>query len=120
MGDLNNRFGKLVAAHRRRQGLTQEKLAEAATLTVDMISKIETGSSGVRFPTIERLAEALKVDPAELFSPEVPSGAAERKVLVDITAMLAGLNDGDLVWVKGILVAALKTPKRLSSNPRNR
>lgn len=30
MADLRKRFGELLAAHRRRRGLTQEELAEAA------------------------------------------------------------------------------------------
>jgi transcriptional regulator with XRE-family HTH domain len=59
MADLRKRFGELLAAHRRRRGLTQEDLAEAAGLSVDMISKIEVGATGARFPSIERLARAV-------------------------------------------------------------
>jgi transcriptional regulator with XRE-family HTH domain len=68
MADLRKRFGELLAAHRRRRGMTQEDLAEAAGLSVDMISKIEVGATGARFPSIERLAKAGQVDPAELFT----------------------------------------------------
>jgi transcriptional regulator with XRE-family HTH domain len=35
MADLRKRFGELLAAHRRRRGLTQEALAEAAGLIED-------------------------------------------------------------------------------------
>jgi transcriptional regulator with XRE-family HTH domain len=74
MTDLRKRFGQLVAAHRRRQGLTQEGLAEAADLSPEMVAKIETGKSGARFPVIERIADALDVDPAELFTTQLPPG----------------------------------------------
>ncbi len=64
----------LLAAHRRRSGMSQEALAEAAEISVEMISKLERGASGARFPVIERLAGALKVDPAEFFTTELPRG----------------------------------------------
>ena len=68
MNDLRRRFGRLLAAHRRRRGFTQEALAEAAEVSTDTISKIEIGATGARFPVIERLANALEIDPAELFT----------------------------------------------------
>lgn len=107
-GDLRRRFGQLLTAHRRRAGLTQEALAEAADLSVNMISRIEVGASGARFPVIERLAEVLKVDPAEFFSTEVPGGARQRKMLVDLSSRLATLSDDDLAWASTVLDAALR------------
>ena len=98
MAELRKRFGTLVAAHRRRIGLTQEALAEAAGVSVDTISKIEIGATGARFPVIERLAEALQVDPAELFSTEIPKGAIRRKAFNDLCTRLAALSPGDLAW----------------------
>jgi transcriptional regulator with XRE-family HTH domain len=108
MVDLRKRFGALVAAHRRRLGITQEALAEKAGVSVDMISKIETGATGARFPVIERLAVSLGVDPAELFTTEIPSGAINRGPLVDLTTQLAGLSATDLRWITGVMEAALR------------
>lgn len=107
MADLRRRFGQLVAAHRRRRGMTQEQLAEAAGISSDMIAKVETGASGARFPLIEKLAAALDVDPAELFTAEVPSGHLKRGALADLTTQLAGLSDADVKWLTGIIDAAL-------------
>jgi transcriptional regulator with XRE-family HTH domain len=109
MVNLRKRFGTLVAAHRRRIGSTQEALAEKAGVSVDMISKIETGATGARFPVIERLAEALGVDPAELFTTEIPGGAINRGPLTDLTMPLAGLPPGDLHWITGVVEAALRS-----------
>lgn len=111
MSDLRKRFGRLVAAHRRRLGMTQQELAEAADVGVDMISKIETGVTGVRFPLIERLAAALHVDPAELFTSEVPASVLRRKPYTDIADRLIALSDAELEWVGGILSAALESRK---------
>ncbi|ORE90941.1 helix-turn-helix transcriptional regulator [Aurantimonas sp. 22II-16-19i] len=107
MADLRIRFGRLVAAHRKRLGLTQEVLAERAGVSTDMISKIEIGATGARFPLIERLAGALQVDPAELFTTEVASGAIQRGRFADISTRLASLNDKELAWMSGIIEAAL-------------
>ena len=107
MADLRKRFGQLVAAHRRKRGLTQERLAEAADLSVDMIAKVETGASGARFSVIERLAEALDVDPAELFAADIPGGSIRRGAYLSLSTRLAGLTEAELVWVSGVVEAAL-------------
>lgn len=108
MVDLRTRFGRLVKAHRVRMGLTQEALAERADISTDMVSKIEGGKSGARFGVIARLAEALEVDPAELFTPDLPSGQLQRSKLTDISSRLASLNNSELQWVNDILEVALR------------
>lgn len=108
MVDLRGRFGSLLKAHRVRLGLTQEALAERANISTDMVSKIEGGNSGARFGVITQLAEALGVDPAELFTPHLPAGQLQRPTLTEITSRLASLGDDELQWVSGILEAALR------------
>jgi transcriptional regulator with XRE-family HTH domain len=108
MLDLRARFGGLVKAHRGRLGLTQEALAERAGISTDMVSKIEGGASGARFGVITQLAEALGVDPAELFTPDLPNGQLQRSTLTEITIRLANLGDSELKWLKDILDAALR------------
>jgi transcriptional regulator with XRE-family HTH domain len=118
MADLRKRFGDLLAAHRRRRRLTQEGLAEAAGLSVDMISKIEVGATGVRFPSIERLAKALGVDPAELFTNDIPAGSMRSGAFGEISAKLANLPEADLVWVNALLDIALVREKGLPPIPK--
>lgn len=118
MGDLRKRFGLLVTAHRRRRGLTQEALAEAADLSTNMISKIEIGAAGARFPVIERLATVLEVDPAELFTTEIAAGAIRRKTFNDLAARLATLSEHDLLWVGNLLDAALRSRTVASSGSK--
>jgi transcriptional regulator with XRE-family HTH domain len=108
MVDLRTRFGRLVKAHRVRMRLTQEALAERANISTDMVSKIEGGNSGARFGVITKIAEALSVDPAELFTPDLPAGQLQRATLTEITSRLASFGDGELQWLKGILEAALR------------
>lgn len=108
MVDLRARFGGLVKAHRVRLGLTQEALAERAGISTDMVSKIEGGASGARFGVITQLSKALAIDPAELFTPDLPGGQLQRATLTDITSRLASLTEGELRWLKGIVEAALR------------
>lgn len=104
---LRKRFGSLVAVHRRRHGWTQQDLAERTGMSPDMISRIETGGSGARFNTIEKLASALEVDPAAFFVVDARSGDL-RRPLIDLTTTLAALPDTDLDWISELLASALK------------
>lgn len=108
MVDLRVRFGRLVRAHRLRLGLTQEGLAERAGISTDMVSKIEGGNSGARFGVITQLAEALGVDPAELFTDDLPSGQLKRGTLMDITTRIASLSESELRWLRNLIEAALR------------
>ncbi|HEX3917499.1 MAG TPA: helix-turn-helix transcriptional regulator [Caulobacteraceae bacterium] len=112
MRNLKIRFGKRVARLRTDRKLTQEKLAEAASLSIDTVSKIETGALGARFGTIENLANALDVEPEALFASGVPAGANPRKALVNLTSLLVDLSDEELTWLKGIVEAALRSRPR--------
>lgn len=104
---LKKRFGGLVAVHRRHRGVTQQQLADATGMSPDMISKIETGGTAVRFATIEKLADALRVDPADLFG--VSAGLArDRPGLTRLLAVLAKLSDDELEISRDILEAAFR------------
>ena len=56
-----------VKEHRKRRGLTQIELAKIADVGRATIAAIETGKrKRVQGATVERLARALKVTPADL------------------------------------------------------
>jgi len=48
--------------------MTQAKLSEEADLSVDSISRIERGDRAPSLESLEKIAEALTVDPAELLN----------------------------------------------------
>ncbi|MFI0848414.1 helix-turn-helix domain-containing protein [Mesorhizobium sp. IMUNJ 23232] len=108
MVDLRERFGNLVALHRKAHRLTQQELAEQAGVSVDMISKIETGATGARFALIERLATVLKIDPGELFTIEGSKEVLNREPLNGLVTRLAVLGDADLEWISGVVDAVLR------------
>ena len=108
MLDLRKRFGRLVAAHRKRRGLTQDALATAADLSVDMVARIEGGATGARFTTIAKLADALEVDPAEFFAVGAGGDVTQRAALNDLFARLSGLPDRDLQLIADLVEVVLR------------
>jgi transcriptional regulator with XRE-family HTH domain len=102
---LEKRFGNMVAARRRLLGITQEALATEAGISVDMISKIETGATGARFPNIEKIAAALQVDPAELFSADLGFQKSRGGIYAELTSDLARLSDEKLRKIKTVMKA---------------
>lgn len=108
MDDLRQRFGRLVAANRKRKGLTQQQLAEQSGISHDMINRIERGVAAARFPNISKLAAALDIDPAELFTPNLPASSPRTAALTNLVARLSALPDRDILWIDQLLDAALK------------
>jgi transcriptional regulator with XRE-family HTH domain len=109
VAQLTQRFGRLVAAHRKRMGLTQVELSERTGISLDMIRRIEGGGTGVRFPNIQRLADALAVDPAELFSGLLSDSKLNRPILNRLVARLAAQSDADLELIAELIEVALKS-----------
>jgi transcriptional regulator with XRE-family HTH domain len=98
-----------VLAHvREMRGLTQEELAEAASVGVDTISRIERGRrSTVRPDTISKLARALRVPEEMLRGVQPPSNAypnlRELRRAITATDEIPGLAD----FVENTEVASL-------------
>ena len=71
--------GQRIRALRQRLGLTQRALADACDLSANAVGLIERGETSPSVSTLHRLALALDVSIAELFS---PPDAADAVVLV--------------------------------------
>lgn len=68
--DIQKAFGARVRALRLRKGLSQEQLAELASLHRTYVSSVELGERNISLKNIHRLARALGVSAQELFPPE--------------------------------------------------
>jgi transcriptional regulator with XRE-family HTH domain len=58
------RLGAAIRELREMRGLTQQRVADQVGLTVNYLSLLENGKRGVSNPTLNRLAEALRISPA--------------------------------------------------------
>ncbi|KAJ54013.1 MAG: helix-turn-helix transcriptional regulator [Tateyamaria sp.] len=65
---LRERVGLNVRNLRNSRGLSQEQLALAAEVDRSYISEIELAKNSASIDVLERIADALGVDPKELFN----------------------------------------------------
>ena len=68
MSSIKQLLGKRIKEIRKKRGLTQEKLAELASIEIPSLSNIENGKNYPNHETLEKLSTALNVRPYELFS----------------------------------------------------
>ena len=67
MANLKTLFGKNLRKIRRREDLTQEKLAEILGVSVEFVSNMERGINAPSFETVEKIAQAFDLSVARLF-----------------------------------------------------
>src|SRR3989337_891314 len=60
-------FGKRVRALRKNKGLSQEELAEKTDISSKYLSRVEMGQHFPSIDTLDKLANALKVDLKDFF-----------------------------------------------------
>lgn len=64
---LKHNFGRRVRSFRQLRDLTQEQLSEKAGLSPEYLGEIERGKASPSFEVITHLAQALGVEPSDLF-----------------------------------------------------
>ena len=60
------KFGKKVKEYRAQKGISQEKLAESASLHRTYIGMIERAEKNITLLNIEKIAKALEIEPKDL------------------------------------------------------
>jgi CheY-like chemotaxis protein/DNA-binding transcriptional regulator YdaS (Cro superfamily) len=91
--DVQKPFGISVRTWRSRLAISQEKLAERAGLHRTYVCDVERGARNVSLQSIEKIARALCISTATLFSYNAPPGETE-------TARLAGEGLVDILFVE--------------------
>lgn len=88
-------FGRKIKEYRKKQGLTQAKLAELSGVDNKHISCIESGKNFPSADLINRFALALKVEPKDFF--EFYHLQDKKDLKSDIISMLNRLNGEELM-----------------------
>ena len=60
-------FGKNLRKYRTNSGLSQEKFAEICDLHRTYISDVERGQRSISLGNVQKVADALKIEPYKLF-----------------------------------------------------
>lgn len=68
--DILKVFGSNVKKYRQKRGISQEKLAELCELHRTYISDIECFRRNISLNNIQKVADALKIEPYKLFQEE--------------------------------------------------
>ncbi len=105
--DLYQALGAHIRYHRRAQDMTQDALAARVKVPVEIIGKIERGTTTSSFDTVERIAAALILPPLALFGvgDDTTVQGERGKLLGRITKLLAGMNEEQMARAAKILEA---------------
>ena len=66
MGQINQTFKENLKFYRKKNQLTQAALAEKVEISVTFLAEMELGRRCPSFPTLERLAHCLEIEPYQL------------------------------------------------------
>lgn len=70
---LHHVFQQRLREIRKERGLTQTQIADLLKIRQPTYAAIEAGDNEPTLGTVERIAEALEIDPAELLLEKVPA-----------------------------------------------
>ncbi|MDR1654891.1 MAG: helix-turn-helix domain-containing protein [Treponema sp.] len=90
-GRLRRLLSDNIKAQREILHISQEKLAELADVSVQMINGIEGCRTWVSDKTLVKLARVLRVDVFQLLAPALSAGAEERERL--LSGLLGSLRE---------------------------
>ena len=99
LNNLDIRIGKMIAVLRRRQGLTQQDMAQRLGVTFQQIQKYESASNKISASRLYQIAAALDLPIAALFGDAIKS---DNQTYNFITQILQ-LNDSDRKIIKTLI-----------------
>ena len=95
--DIKEIFAANLRENRRKKGLTQEKLAEIAAISLRYIAMLELGKSFPSGEMLEKLANALDIQAFQLFYPLATLDGAllllEQSILAKIQDIMNAYDD---------------------------
>ena len=113
--NLKKYIGHRVRLARKKRGMTQEQLAEAAERAVETISNIERGHSYTGIETLERLAEVLGTPVRDFFEEAGELSGATKELLEledQIRELVRELPDGGLLLAADIVGSLVRHKDR--------
>jgi transcriptional regulator with XRE-family HTH domain len=92
MGQTKELLASNIKSLRKKRGLSQERLAEAAELSAQTISDIEGCRTWVSDKTLERLSQVLKVYIYQFFMPSLEDALSEDHIKAVFSSHLENLR----------------------------
>ena len=107
MENLHKQVENKIRALRKAQGLSQEHLAEQASLRPTYIGEIERGETNPSLTTLQSIADALRINIGDLIpSPTLKEPTTETELL---TSQILGLVRSEPPHIQKALLNVLKS-----------
>jgi transcriptional regulator with XRE-family HTH domain len=94
--DIKEVLAANLKENRRKKGLTQEKLSEQADISLQYLAMLELARKFPSGEMLERLANALDIEPHQLFSvapaPEESLERLHQSIVADIRQEITGMK----------------------------
>lgn len=103
---MNDPLGNMVRKARLAHGLTQEQLAELIGIDQRTILNIENHKGNPKFEILFPLIRALKIDPSEIFYPELQEGTP---ALGQLRALLSDCSADEAATLVAVCRSLLPT-----------
>jgi transcriptional regulator with XRE-family HTH domain len=91
--DIKEILAANLRENRRKKGLTQEKLAEMADISLRYLAMLELGNSFPSGEMLEKLAKALDIQAFQLFNPTATTEGAllhlEQSIVINIEKIIS-------------------------------
>lgn len=101
MSKIKVLLGRRIKEIRLSQKLTQEKLSEMTGIGTSSISKIESGIYHPSDDNLEKIAEALKVEPYQLYKCEHCKSTEELKK--ELSLLLANAREEEVMFMYKVM-----------------
>lgn len=106
MADTKLLLGKRIRDLRKQGDMSQEGLAEKAGVSHKYVGEIERGKANLTIDIADKIADALKIEMADLFDYKHEIGGQELKK--EISALIREAGDKDLQKIYRVLKSILK------------
>ena len=116
IAEVRRAFGKRVQTLRKRQGLTQEKLAQQIGKSADTISNIERGFSSTRIETAVMIADTLGTTLSDLFDFQTvpPAQREARRLTNELLELIRPLDASTIEAITAQVEILLRVKERAS------
>lgn len=109
--DLARQIGKKLKELRKSMGLSMKQLAEKTKLSIPLFSRIENGLLMPSIPTLQEIANVLKVDVGYFFKKEDEEGyVIRRQGKRKISYAKKGAKRGKAVYITELLAEGMDNP----------
>ena len=104
-------IGNKLLPFRKKAGLTQSEVAEAASLSDRTYADIERGTVNMRIETVLKICEALHITPDEVLTEETPVLSAKQTELFAELDKCTIQQKETALELLAVYLKALKLPK---------